>query len=71
MAGEENNDGAIIILACMLTDGEDIPADLPKAKMLLEIAVQLGIPSANEKLKNVSSMIKAEKKDDGRQTTLD
>ena len=71
MAGEEDDDAALTILACMLADGKDVPADLPRAKMLLEIAVQLGIPSANEKLKNVSSIIKAEKKDDGRQTTLD
>lgn len=71
MAGEDEDDGALSILAHMLTEGKDIPADLPKAKMLLEIAVQLGLPSANEKLKKVSTMIKAEKKDDGKQTTLD
>ena len=71
MAGEDDDNNAIGFLAHMLTEGKDIPADLPKAKMLLDIAVQLGIPSANERLKKVSAMIKAEKKDDGKQTTLD
>lgn len=68
--GEEGDDKHIIDLAEELTEGNDFPMDLPKAKMWYEIASQLGVHGAKDGLKKIESMLKGEKQISDKQTTL-
>ena len=68
--GEEDDDKHIIDLAEDLTEGNDFPMDLPKAKIWYEIASQLGVHGAKDGLKKIESMLKGEKQISDKQTTL-
>ncbi len=62
--GEDNDDEAIIDLATSLISGKGMPVDLPKARMWLETAQQLGVKGADEGLEWVDEKMKHEKADD-------
>lgn len=71
IVGEENDDGYTVCLAQCLERGEEMLADLQKARMWYEIAYQLGVRGAKDGLKRVESLLKDEKQIDSKQTTLD
>ena len=71
LVGEDNNDGYTVCLAQCLENGDEMPADLPKARMWYEIASQLGVCGAKDGLKRVESLLKGERQVDSKQTTLD
>ena len=71
IAGEDIDDDCIVSLAKCLEEGDDMPADLPKARMWYDVASQLGVRGAKDGLKRVESLLKENRQISDKQTTLD
>ena len=69
--GEDGDDDSILNLADRLANGKDMPVDLHKAKAWCEIAVQLGVKDAKERLDDVTVMTAPERDESVRQMTFD
>ncbi len=69
--GEDRDDDSILDLADRLAYGKDMPVDLHRAKAWCEIAVQLGVKDAKERLDDVTVMTAPERDESMRQMTFD
>ena len=69
--GEKRRNRAILKFAERLTVGDGVPKDLHRAEMWYEIAGRLYVTGAIEGLNKVRSLLKAEERNKGKQTTLD